>query len=39
MANEYDAALDDLIASFIDTGYSPALATKLVTEMFAKVQK
>ena len=39
MKNEYEESLEELISSFVDQGYPPALATKLVTEMFAKVGK
>jgi len=39
MSDKYEESLESLITSFVDQGYSPALATKIVTEMFTKVKK
>ena len=39
MSDKFEESLESLISSFVDQGYPPALATKIVEEMFGKVQK
>lgn len=39
MTDKFEESMEALISSFVDQGYSEALATKLVTEMFAGVEK
>jgi hypothetical protein len=36
MTDKFEESLEYLISSFVDQGYPPALATKIVNEMFAR---
>jgi hypothetical protein len=39
VTDKFEESVEELISSFVDQGYPPALATKLVEEMFGKAQK
>jgi len=39
MTEKFEESIEALISSFVDQGYPPALATKLVHEMFAAYGK